>query len=245
MLPDQIRHAASMSAVAIAAALSASVSHAAIQAASIEVVAEGGTSILTTGTVNGTACNGTMGCESTTSKAAANMSVSTSGSNSGSNPANASGEATITVFYEIIGPVKDTQVPLVISGSAKTSASGPHAEGLAYIEYNDGALYTCSSTVAGPCGTEPKSGSLNAVVFSNNYSGTLYDLQVIVSGSSVGAGKFSARISKVSLEIEPTWLAANPGYKLRFSPGIHVPAVPASCAQVEDADIDPNCLTAP
>jgi hypothetical protein len=241
MLASQLRQAA-MTAVVIAAALSPLASRAAVPAASIEVSAAGGTTILTTGTVTGSGCNGNLGCESTTSKAAANLELSSRGETAGSDPANASGLAEITVFYEIIGPVAGTVVPLVISGSASTSAAGPDAEGLAYIEYNDGDLYTCSSTIAGTCGTEPSSGSLDAVVFTNNFSDTLYDLQVIVSGAStLGTGKFSATISGVKLAIEPTWLAHNPGYRLKFSAGIRVSGRTANCGQGEDAEITLSC----
>jgi hypothetical protein len=243
MLPIDIRQSAMMmAAVAIAATAFASESMAAVPAAEIEVAAAGGTSILTVGTVTGSACNGSGGCESTTSKAAASLNVSTSGSTSGNNPANATGSAQITVYYAITGPVKNTAVPLVISGKAETSAKGPDAEGLAYIEYNDGGLYTCSSTVTGPCGAEASSGSLNGVVFTNNFSGGLYDLQVIVSGgSTLGTGKFSARISGVTLSIEPSWLAANPGYKLKFSAGIHVAGLTASCELGEGDEIELTC----
>jgi hypothetical protein len=246
MSPHSCIRTLTISCAAIATVIITSVSQAAVPAAAIEVSAEGGTTILTTGTVTGTGCNGDMGCESTASTADANLSVSTKGTTSGSNPANASGGANIAVYYEIVGPVSGTQVPLVISGSASTSAEGPDAEGLAYIYYNDGALYTCSSTIVGPCGTEPSSGSLNAVVFTNNYSGSLYDLEVIVSGSSsLGTGKFSARISKVTLAIEPTWLANNPGYRLKFSKGIRVSKGSANCSQDEGADVVVNCSVAP
>jgi hypothetical protein len=242
MSPSQLHQAAMTAAATIAAALSASASHAAVPAAGIEVSAAGGTTILTTGTVTGHGCNGNMGCENTTSRAAANLNVSTEGATNGSNPENASGLAEITVFYEIKGPVPDTIVPLVISGSASTSAEGPDAEGLAYIEYNDGDLYTCSSTIVGPCGTEPSSGSLDAVVFTNNFSGALYDLQVIASGAStLGTGKFTAKISGIKLAIEPTWLASNPGYRLKFSAGIRVADGTASCGQGEDVEITLSC----
>lgn len=219
----RMRQAGIAAAVMIAAGAFASKSNAQVPLADIEVSAAGGEAILTVGTVTGTGCNGTGGCESTTSKAARSLNVSTKGSTSGSDPANASGLAEITVYYEITGPVSGVTVPLVISGSASTSASGPDAEALAYIEYGDGQLYTCSSTIKGPCGTEPKSGSLDSVVFTNQVSNALYDLQVIVSGDSTdGTGKFSAKISGISLAIEPTWLASNPGYKLKFSSNVHV-----------------------
>jgi hypothetical protein len=242
MLPSQLHQASMTAAAAIAAALSPWASHAAVAPASIVVSAAGGTTILTTGTVTGSACNGDMGCETTTSTAAANLDVSTVGSTTGSNPADAGGQAEITVFYEIKGPVADTVVPLVISGRASTSAEGPDAEGTAYIEYNDGALYTCSSTIAGPCGTEPSSGRLDAVVFTNNFSDTLYDLQVIASGASTdGTGSFSAKISGIKLAIEPTWLASNPGYRLKFSAGIHVSGRTESCGQGEGVEITLSC----
>jgi hypothetical protein len=188
-----------------------------IPATAVEVTADGGTAILTYGTVNGSACNGTDGCETSTGTASSLLNVSTNGSNSGSNPANAGGSGEVTVFYEVVGPVSGVPVTLDISGSATTSATGPNAEGLGYIEYGNGDLYTCSSTVAGPCGTEASSGSLNSVQFSNEFTNTLYDLQVIASGSSAGAGSFSASANAL-LSLDSSWLAGNPGYSLQFGP---------------------------
>jgi hypothetical protein len=249
MLHIRTIHAVITVAVIISAGAFPSGSEAAVPLAPIEVSAAGGTTILTIGTVTGTACNGTAGCETTTSKAGRSLNLSTRGSTSGNDPANASGLAEITVFYEIIGPVSGVPVPLVISGSASTSAHGPDAEGTAYIEYGDGDLYTCSATIAGPCGSEPSSGSLDSVVFTNQVSNTLYDLQVIVSGDSgLGTGSFSAKISGISLAIEPSWLASNPGYRLKFSSNVHVSQAgdshpEAGCVQGDPSEVRINCAS--
>lgn len=196
--------------------------NAAIPATEITVYAEGTTGpteIHVLGSLSNSAVNGGAegGSESSFASAAAGLTVSANGSTSGGvSVANAAAQGIITVFYEITGPAT-VPVPLIISGSASTSAAGPNATAEAYIEYGDGDLYTCSSTVTGPCGSEPASGSLSAVRFTNQSSNTLYDLQVITSGDSTGGtGNFSAEISCVTLIIDPAFLATNPGYKLKF-----------------------------
>lgn len=115
-------------------------------------------------------------------------------------------------------------MPLVISGRATTSAAGADAKSLAYIEYGGGDLYTCSSTIEGVCGvTEPSSGSLDSVVFSNECPNIVYNLQIIINSSSTdGSGRFAASISGLKLEIEPSWLAANPGYRLETSSNVRL-----------------------
>jgi hypothetical protein len=178
------------------------------------------------------------GSESSFASAAGSLSAglytSTNGSTSGGVAvANAVGDGDITVFYEIVGPVSGVTVPLLISGAAATSASGPNATAEAYIEYGDGDLYTCSSTVAGACGTgptmEPPSGSLSAVRFTNQVSNTLYDLGVLTSGSSTqGSGSFSAQVTDVTLSIDPAFLAANPGYSLEYSANLAPVPLPAA-----------------
>jgi hypothetical protein len=196
--------------------------NATIPATEITVIAagtNGPTEINEYGTLSNSAFNGGSegGSESSSASAAPGLTVSASGSTSGGVAvANASAQGIITVFYEVTGPA-DIPVPLIISGSASTSASGPNATAEAYIEYADGALYTCSSTIAGPCGSESASGSLDAVEFNNTTANALYDLEVIASGDSTGgSGSFSAYISCISLTIDPTWLESNPGYKLKF-----------------------------
>jgi hypothetical protein len=196
--------------------------NAAIPATVITVSAEGTngpSEINVYGSLSNSAFNGGPegGSESSFASAAPGLTVSASGSTSGGvSVANASAQGFIAVYYEVIGPA-DIQVPLIISGSASTSASGPNASAEAYITYADGALYTCSSTIVGPCGSEPASGSLDAVEFTNTTSNALYDLEVIASGGSTGgSGSFSAYVSCISLTIDPTWLENNPGYAIRF-----------------------------
>lgn len=206
-----------------------------IPAAEYVVYAGGANSpaeIMVPGSLSNSACTtgSEGGCENSLASASATgFDVSTSGSTSGgTGVANAAGQGSITVYYEIEGPAT-VPVPLIISGNASTSASGPDAEALAYIEYGDGDLYTCSSTVSGPCGSEAASGSLNSVEFSNQDSNTLYDMQVITTGSStLGSGSFAAQISGVSLSIAPSFLAANPGYTLEFSGNVTPVPLPAA-----------------
>ncbi len=207
----------------VLAAISAPVvANAAIPATEITVSAggtNGPTEINVYGSLSNSAVNGGSegGSESSFASAAPGFTVSANGSTSGGVAVpNADAQGIITVYYEVTGPA-DIPVPLIISGSASTSASGPNATGEAYIEYADGDLYTCSSTIVGPCGSELASGSLDAVEFTNTTANALYDLQVIASGDSTGgSGSFSAYISCVSLTIDPTWLESNPGYKLKF-----------------------------
>ena len=207
----------------VLAAISAPVvANAAIPATQITVFAEGTngpTEIKVYGSLSNSGVNGGSegGSESSFASAAPGLTVSANGSTSGGvSVANAAAQGIITIFYEVTGPA-NIPVPLIISGSASTAASGPDATAEAYIEYAAGDLFTCSSTIVGPCGSEPASGSLDAVEFTNTTANALYDLQVIASGSSTGgSGSFSAYISCVSLTIDPTWLASNPGYKLKF-----------------------------
>ncbi len=198
--------------------------------ASYTVYAEGSSTpseINVAGTLTNSACNGSLGCENSFGSASAGLAVSTNGSTSGVNPANAGGQGSIAFYYEIIGPAGNVSVPLIISGSASTSASGADATAEAYIEYGAGDLYTCSSTVAGPCGSEAASGSLNSVRFTNQFSNTLYDLEVIATGdSTLGTGAFSAKISGLSLGIDPTWMASNPGYSLVPSSNVTLAPTP-------------------
>ncbi len=145
------------------------------------------------------------------------MNASASGSESGSNPANSAGSAIITVYYEIFGPAS-VSVPLIISASASTSASGGNTTAHGYVYYAGGSLLTCSSTVANECNdTAGASGSLNGVIFTNSVSNALYDVEVQVTGSSSGGGTWSGQVSNISLGIDPTWLQSNPGYTLVFS----------------------------
>ncbi len=196
--------------------------NAAIPATEITVYAEGTnapTEINVYGSLSNSGFNGGSegGSESSFASAAPGLTVSASGSTSGGvSVANASAQGIITVYYEVTGPA-DIPVPLIISGSGSTSASGPNATAEAYIYYADGSLYTCSSTIVGPCGSEPASGSLDAVEFTNTTANALNDLEVIATGDSTGgSGSFSAYISCVSLTIDPTWLESNPGYRLKF-----------------------------
>ena len=206
----------------LSAILAPVIVNATIPATEITVYAEGTngpTEIKGYGSLSNSGFNGGSegGSESSFASAAAGLTVSASGSTSGGVAvANAAAQGIITVYYEVTGPA-DIPVALIISGSASTSAAGPNAAAHAQIFYAAGSLDTCSSTIVGPCGSEPASGSLDAVRFINQTANVLGDLEVIATGDSTGgSGSFSAYISCVSLTIDPTWLESNPGYKLKF-----------------------------
>lgn len=172
----------------------------AIQAPSIEVTAAGGTPILTSGTVNGTGCNGTDGCESSTATVnyagGSFASVAASGSNSGPNPANAEAEGTVTYFFEVLGPSGSTAT-LMLTGDGTTSATGPQGSATDQIEWGGGQMYACSGTgnslasclVSGEYLPTSFSGQQQTYTISTN---VLSDVLTLSTGSSVGAGSFSA-----------------------------------------------------
>ncbi len=177
------------------------------------------------GTVSGSYCDTpsdpTGGCENSSASASAGLAVSAHGSSSGGlTTPGASAWGKILSYYEITGP-GSVPVPLIISGSASSSAFGStdSAWANASIWYGDTVFSTCSSTAAGGC-TVPQSGSLNAVSFFE-VSNTLEYVQVVaIGGGSLGSGSFSAQVSGVTLGIDPTWLASNPGYSLKLSSNI-------------------------
>ena len=104
-----------------------------IPAAAIAVsVFQTNNGISTAGTVSSTVCTtGPLGgCESSTATASFGggvASVSGSGSNSGgSGTDNSGGGSDATFFFEVEGSGPDLTVPLIFTGSASTSASGPN-----------------------------------------------------------------------------------------------------------------------
>jgi hypothetical protein len=215
-----------LSAVAVVVALPVN-SHAdSIPAAIFEVEAIGGITISTAGTVSGTAFNGgseggTASDTATASYGGGDASVSASGSTVGGvATANSAGQGMVTYFLMVarIAGSGSELVPLIFTGSGTTSASGPFTTAYAYFETPGGQLYACSASgsAVGTCGTLPSSnsGSIDYSVSSN----TLYDVQVIASGSSgLGSGTWSASVDP-QVEINPSFADAN-DFTLEFSPG--------------------------
>ena len=201
-----------------------------IQPPSIEVTAEGGTPILTSGTVNGSGCNGDMGCESSTGFASYSggtaASSSGSGTTTGSNPANAAASGIVTYFYEVVGPA-NVSVPLLFTASGSTSASGTEAIGQVQAFSGGGAFYACSGTgpslasclVSGSYLPTSFSGTIPFSVTTN----TLADIELISTGSStLGTGSFSA-MGSVQIGFAPGF--TTPGYTLELT-GESISSVP-------------------
>lgn len=221
-----------LSAFAAAVTLPSSVFADGVPAAQFEVAAAGGTTILTAGTVSGTAFNGGTEGGSSMSTASASYSggsasASGSGSTSGGvSTADSSGLGLVTFYFSVAGSAPGvTFVPLLFSGSVSTSATGPDAVGEAYFETPGGQINACSATglAIGACGSLPAS---NSGTLSYNASpGDLYDIGVIASGSSsLGTGSWSASVDPM-VEINPTFVYAS-DFTLVFSPDLPGTSVP-------------------
>ena len=175
-----------LSAFAAAVTLPSSVFADGVPAAQFEVAAAGGTTILTAGTVSGTAFNGGTEGGSSMSTASASYSggsasASGSGSTSGGvSTADSSGLGLVTFYFSVAGSAPGvTFVPLLFSGSVSTSATGPDAVGEAYFETPGGQINACSATglAIGACGSLPASDS--GTLSYNASPGDLYDIGVI------------------------------------------------------------------
>jgi len=196
--------------------------------ANFEITAEGGTPILYPGTVNGSGCTlgAEGGCESSTALLAyidGGITSSASGTTSGGvEVANASANATGTFFFEVVGP-PDVLVPLIITASGTTAASGPEADGSVQLYFAGGSFLACSGTgsAEASCGSEATSfsGSQSFSLTSN----TLSDVELIVAGSStLGSGGFSASADEMVV-IDPTFVNGSE-FSLVFSADVPEPS---------------------
>jgi PEP-CTERM motif len=198
-----------------------------VQAAEFEVSAEGGSPILYPGTVIGSGCTlgSEGGCESSTASITydnGGLSGYVNGSTSGGvEVANASADGSATVFFEIEGPAS-VLVPLIITASGTTSATGVEALGNIEVDSGGGSFLACSGTGSAveSCGSEPASfsGSQSFTLESN----VLSDYGVTIGGSSTGGtGSFSAMVDP-TVEIDPSFADAGE-FTLVFSPNVSTP----------------------
>jgi hypothetical protein len=120
--------------------------------------------------------------------------------------------ASITYEFIVTGP-EDLLVPLNIKGYVSAHTAGPDSYATAWITYGSSGITACSSTYQS-CGATPDTAMLNDNYFTS--TGALNYVHLVASGSVLLDGSFSALADPI-ITIDPTWLAANPGFSLAFS----------------------------
>jgi len=146
----------------------------------------------------------------------------------------AAANATETYYYAVTGPANTNPVPLLASyhidanASSFIGANGLEEGAIASISDN-GTLLGYKSTPL----TTPGAISIAGPQSFTTLEGQQNEIELYVN---VGAGDplyklgmFAQASAGLNLQIDPTWLAANPGYSLKFSAGIDnapVSAVP-------------------
>jgi hypothetical protein len=158
-------------------------------------------------------------CETSFGAASGAPSVSTSGSSTDLVYSFPEGAASTLYYFIVSNPEISTPVSvrMRISGNASTELNSPFGRAFGEITYpGGGELYVCQST-DGSCASQyAPSGSLADVRFTVN-SGVNNEASIQVYGA--GAGSFSANANAV-INIDPAWLASNPGYTVVFSPNV-------------------------
>jgi hypothetical protein len=193
-------------------------------------VSQSNASLSGPGTLNGALCfSGPFGgCENssvTLSYSGGTASASANGTTSGGNGVpNATAGGTVIFYFIVSGPA-NTEVPLIVTASGSTSASGVDVISQSQFMSPGGSFDACSSSgagAAGACsngtgGVEPTSYS-GQKLFSVS-SDTLEDIEVIVSGaSSSGSGTWSASVDP-TVEINPDFADAAE-FTIEFSPNV-------------------------
>jgi hypothetical protein len=141
-------------------------------------------------------------------------SISASGSSTGaagSSPPQLYSQVEVYINFEVVGPESYVSVPVIYSATGTASATGGYAT-VAFAGYNTSSLIACAPS----CGSEPSSfsGTLDGTVLSNevgdDFALNLYGQS---GGNFSGPGSWSATVDP-TVEIDPTFLADNPGYSL-------------------------------
>jgi hypothetical protein len=129
------------------------------------------------------------------------------------------GAARTSYFYEVFGPVDDVKVPVTLDGDVFISGAD-QAILSAGISWNENAGAAGVSTLDGlPMEDKPVHAAF--IVLSNQ----VYNVVMEVKGDTClftcvhNAGDWEASADP-HLAIDPSFLAANPGYSLIFSPGV-------------------------
>ncbi len=145
------------------------------------------------------------------------------------------GKSTATFFYAINGPSSlqiPVEVPLILIANLTTSVTGgPFDTANSDIEGSFGAFQACSSLLVTTCFGNPAAIAIDKSFEVN--SGIQQDITILTDSNggqdaSNGLSTGFAEASGVCLEIDPTFLAANPGFSLAVSSDVTLQCVSSS-----------------
>ena len=136
----------------------------------------------------------------------------------GSSPPQLYSQVEVDINFEVVGPVSYVSVPVIYSATGTTSATGGYAT-VSFAGYSTSSLIACSPSTSCLAG-EPSSfsGSVDGTVYSNTVGDSFgLNLYGQSGGNFGGPGSWSATVDPM-VEIDPTFLANNPGYSLLIDP---------------------------
>ncbi len=132
----------------------------------------------------------------------------------GSSPPQLYSQVNVDINFEVVGPENYVSVPVIYFATGTASATGGYAT-VGFAGYNTSSLIACSPSTSCAAGDVSSfSGSLDGTVLSNTV-GDSFGLSLYgqSGGNFSGPGSWSASVDP-TVEIDPTFLASNPGYSL-------------------------------
>ena len=187
-------------------------------------------------------------CAQSSASAMPNQVLTVSGAAAGTDNlgANGSSSAQMTYFYSVNGPANVT-VPLRISGLIDLTVEGSVTWLVGHIFYGQGPAHpngiifnACASDWLGVCQganvhlDNTSTTHINRELDNAPYTVTANTVQYVelrLTGNSSpiggGGGSYRGYLDPV-IEIDPLFLAANPGYSLAFSAGLQTVPVPGA-----------------
>jgi hypothetical protein len=148
----------------------------------------------------------------------------------------ANADADATVSYYVIGPgAAYTPVPTMYSGTLSESVTGAASVGSVVTVSTDTGYLSAVGSLSSSTTPFVFSSANGFYVYSSSVSSATYNPNSFTVGATgeayygVGstAGQFSVQIDP-TLEIDPSWLAENPGYSRVFSSNYSPVPLPAS-----------------
>lgn len=193
--------------------------------ATFEVLAAGGTTIFTPGTVSGNAVNSGFegGSEFSTASASyadGNGAVSGHGySSGGADSAVSRGIAGVEIYFEVVGSAPGvTTVPLIFSATAATTASsGAGGDASATAGFDLSGYFADTACDGYDCDSLLYPSSFNGSVTEDLYPNVVYAPSIYAEGSAgLGNGTWFASLDPM-IEIAPSFTDAS-DFTLEFSP---------------------------